>query len=294
LGPAENSFNLEVIEGKVPVGDIISSAETLPFMGDYRVIVLKDSGLFESGRKDDSEKMALYIADGVPSTAILLFIESSVDRRGRLFKRACEHGFVLEAVAQKEPDLADWAVKLCASRGKNLSRAAAYHLIRSVSTDMNLLYNELLKLVSYADSSDGNEITIKDIDTICNKSLDIRIFDLMKLIAAGDVKKSTELYQGLINLKESPLMVLSMLARQFRYLLQCGHLAKTMSQKDIAAKLSLHPFAVKEFVAGSNKLPTNTKLAALNDCLTTDYNIKSGKIKDVLAVELLIVKLCGL
>jgi DNA polymerase-3 subunit delta len=290
LGNTSDSFNLEVMQGKIPAADIISAAETLPFMGDYRVIVLKDTGLFESGRKDDSEALAQYIADGVAASTVLVFIESSVDRRGRLYKRVNENGFAAEATTPKEPDLADWAVKLCASLGKNLSRAAAYHLIRNVSTDMNLLYNELFKLVSYA--GQNAEITIKDIDTLCTKSLDIKIFDLMRFIAAGDALKAAGLYQGLMNLKESPLMVLSMLARQFRYELQCGHLAKTMPQKDIAAKLALHPFAVKEFVANSSRLPTDAKISALNDCLTTDHNIKTGKIKDALAVEMLIIKLC--
>ena len=290
LDGAEATLNFETFEGKAPIQDIINAAETLPFMAERRLILCKGTGLFETGRKDDSEAMAKYIADIPPST-ILVFIESGVDKRGRLFKRVKEAGFVDEAATPSEGDLAGWAGKLCASRGKTLHRAAAFHLIRNTTQNMQLLYNELEKLISYV--GDAPEITIDDIDAVCTKSLDVKIFDLMKQISRGDARAACDIYAGLIGMKESPLMVLSMIARQFRFLLQCGAMAATgAQQKDIASKLSLHPFAVKEFISDSKNFKQKDMIAALEDCLETDFAIKSGHMQDVTAVELLIVKLC--
>jgi DNA polymerase-3 subunit delta len=287
------SLNFEVFEGKATaVGDIINSAETLPFMADFRLILIVDSGLFESGRKEDSEAMAAYIPEIAPST-VLIFVEKAVDRRGRLFKRVREAGFAAEFLPPKEAELADWAVRLTASRGKTLSRAAAYHLIRNISSDMQLLFNEIEKLVSYA--GEHAEISIADIDNLCTKSLDIKVFDLTKAVGKGDAAGAVEIYKGLIAMKESPLMVLAMLARQFRFYLQCGHLATAgLTQKDIAEKLGLHPFAVREFVADSKNFSENAMIAALKDCLNADYAVKSGKMQDVAAVEMLIIKIANL
>ncbi|MCL2753860.1 MAG: DNA polymerase III subunit delta [Defluviitaleaceae bacterium] len=286
------SLNFETMDGKTPAPIIINSAETLPFMSERRVILLRDTGLFESGRKDDSEAIAEYIKD-IPETTVIIFVESKVDKRGKLFKRVKDAGFVLEAATPQESELAEWATKLCAARGKNLARGAAFHLIRSTKADMQHLYNELEKLVSYV--GDTTEITVDDVDTLCAKSLDVVIFDLTKALAVGDARTATGIYHGLIAMKESPLMVLSMIARQFRFYLQCGELAAAgMPQKDIAAKLGQHPFAVKEFVAGSRKFTKDQMLSAFENCLETDFAIKSGEIPDVLAVETLIVKLCAL
>jgi len=66
-----------------------------------------------------------------------------------------------------------------------------------------------------------------------------------------------------------------------------------MSQKDIAAKLALHPFAVREFVEGGRNFSHEAMLEAFESCLETDYAIKSGQMGDVMAVEVLIIKTCA-
>jgi len=293
LGKSDGGLelNFETFEGKgVAVTDIIASCETLPFMAEHRVVLVRGSELFQAGRKDDSEAMAKYIAD-IPESTVLMFIEDGVDKRGRLYKRVKDAGFVGDAETPKEGELADWAMKLCASRKKVLGRHTAFHLIRNVENNMQLLFNELEKLISYV--GEDQEITIEHIDALCTKSLDIKVFDLMKAVGARDVRGAVALYGSLMNLKESPLMVLAMIARQYRFYLQCASLAESgVSQKDIASQLGLHPFAVKEFVAGGRSMSKDAMLGALEGCLETDFSIKTGKMGDAQAVELLIVKLC--
>jgi len=283
-------MNMETFDGKAEVARIMEAAETMPFLADYRLIIVEDSGLFISGRKDASEAMAEFVTD-IPENTIIIFSEKDVDKRGRLYKRIKEHGTVMEAATPKEADLADWAVKLCASWGAKLPKSVAMYLTRTAPTDMSLLYNELAKLVAY--KAGGSEITNADVDAVCTKSLEAKIFDLMRDIGNKDAKRAAAQYANLIAAKESPLMVLSMIARQFRYYLQCTYLAPKMSQKDIASKLALHPFAVREFVEGSRNFSHEAMLVAFESCLETDVAIKSGQIGDVLGVELLIVKICA-
>ncbi|MCL2854971.1 MAG: DNA polymerase III subunit delta [Defluviitaleaceae bacterium] len=291
VAPDASSFNTEVLDAKTSASDIIASSETLPFMASYRLIILKNTGLFETGRKDDAEALAAYIPQ-IPETTVIMFVEAGVDKRGRLYKRVKDAGLAAEAETPSEADLMDWAIKMCASRGKKLARPAAAHMMRSVTGDMQLLHNELEKLIAHA--GDDAEITITDIDALCTKSLDVKVFDLMKAVGAGNAKAAAKMYSDLMTLKESPFMVLSMMARQYRFYIQCSYLAKKgVAQKDIASKLSQHPFAVKEFVAGAKNLTQQAMINALNQCLETDFAIKSGKINDAAAVELLIIKLCS-
>ncbi|MCL2376179.1 MAG: DNA polymerase III subunit delta [Defluviitaleaceae bacterium] len=283
-------MNMETFEGRIEVARIIEAAETMPFLADHRLIIINDSGLFTSGRKDASEAMSEFVTD-IPENTTIIFIEKDVDKRGRLYKRTVAHGTVMEAKTPKEADLADWAVKLCASWGTKLPKSVAMYLTRTAPTDMSLLYNELAKLAAY--KADGSEITNADVGAICTKSLEAKIFDLMRDIGNKDAKLATTQYANLIAAKESPLMVLSMIARQFRYYLQCTHLAPRMSQKDIATKLALHPFAVREFIEGGRNFSRPAMLTAFENCLETDFAIKSGQIGDVLGVEVLIVKICA-
>lgn len=292
--PADlRGMNMEVFEGAASADSIIEAAETMPFMAERRLVVVKDSGLFVSGRADDSAAMADYIKD-IPDTAVVMFVETDVDKRGKLYKRLADKslGFVLEAATPKEPQLADWAVGFAAELGKKMTKAVAIGLVRTVATDMQLLSTEITKLAAHA--GDNPNITADDVKALCTKSLEGKIFDLMRAVCNRDAKTACRLYGDLVSLKESPLMVLTMIARQFRYSLQCGALADGMSQKDIADKLSLHQFAVREFIENARNFSQNAMIEALMNCLDTDFAIKSGEIGDVIGVEVLIAKCCAL
>lgn len=285
------SLNLETFNESTPVSDIIASAQTLPFMAEHRIIILKNSGLFDAGKKEDADEIADFLPH-IPESTVIIFIEEKVDKRLKLFKRLKEIGFIGEAATPKPNELAEWAAKLCASRGKSLSRSAANYLINNVENDMQFLFTELEKLIAYV--GENAQITNEDIDAVCTKSLDVKIFDLMKAVGTGNARTAISLYKGLIALKESPFMILAMIARQYRFYLQCQDLAKNgMATKAIAAQLGLHPFAAENFVAESRRIPTQALLCALNECLNTDYAVKTGQMGDVAAVEFLIIKLCG-
>ena len=288
--PPGGEMNVELFEGKVSPSNIIEAAETLPFFADYRLTIIKDSGLFAAGRSDDSAIMAEFIKN-IPYTTILVFSENDADKRGRLYKRINENGLVCEAKTPKEAELAEWASKLAAKLGVTMPKSVAMHLVRNGTADMQSLYNEVEKLVAY---KPGNNITTDDIDLLCAKSLEAKIFDLMRAISNKDIGMSTALYTNLIAMKESPLMILAMIARQFRFCLQCSDLAKNTNQKEIAARLSLHPFAVREFIDVARNFSTPNMIFALEECLQTDYAVKSGQIGDVPGVEMLIAKCCNL
>lgn len=86
-------------------------------------------------------------------------------------------------------------------------------------------------------------------------------------------------------------MVLSLITRQFRFILETKLLSESgMTNETIAAKLEIRDFAVKEYLRQSKRFSARVWKDAMKDCLETDLNIKSGKAAEETAVELLIVK----
>ena len=63
-----------------------------------------------------------------------------------------------------------------------------------------------------------------------------------------------------------------------------------MTNDAIAAKLGLRDFAVREYLRQSKRFSVKGWEAALRECLDTDLAIKSGRMPEETAVELLIVK----
>ena len=86
-------------------------------------------------------------------------------------------------------------------------------------------------------------------------------------------------------------MVLSLITRQFRFILETKLLSESgMTNDNIAAKLEIRDFAVKEYLRQSKRFSAEGWKSALKDCLDTDLNIKLGKAAEETAVELLIMK----
>jgi DNA polymerase-3 subunit delta len=281
--------NKDVFGGAVPVCEIIMAAETVPFSASdsKRLLLIRESKLFASGRKDESEKMADYLSE-IPPDTVMVFTESEVDRRTRIFKKFAESDCAVECAPLSPPDLIKWVAHLVKEHGKTISSAAANHLLRTVGNNMANLSNETNKLIHYC--GDKSEITAQDITEICTPTLESRIFDLTKAMGAGRTSDTLKMYSDMIFLKESPLMILSMIIRQIRIILLCKcHAEKNTA--NIARELNLRDFIVSEALSQSRRFTKEKLLAALENCLDTDVRIKTGLLDAETGVEMLLVKM---
>ena len=72
------TMNLSVFDGKGFSGKEISEAiDTMPFFSEYRLVIVRDSGLFTTGRKDDTDLLAEYVKS-IPDTSVLVFCNEKV------------------------------------------------------------------------------------------------------------------------------------------------------------------------------------------------------------------------
>ena len=94
----EDTMNKSFYEGKgIDVNQVIDMAETMPFFADYKLLVIEDSGFFKSSQ----DKLAEYVKT-IPETTVILFVESEVDKRNKLYKAVKSAGYVCEMGRQDE------------------------------------------------------------------------------------------------------------------------------------------------------------------------------------------------
>ena len=104
LIPDGDTMNYHYFEGKgVETAQLIDLAETLPFFAERRVIVVENSGLFKKATED----LAEYFKAPAPSVCFV-FVETEVDKRGRLYKAVRDTGRVVEFARQNEATLQKW------------------------------------------------------------------------------------------------------------------------------------------------------------------------------------------
>jgi len=285
--PADPMMNSDTFEGKdFEVQSAIDAAETFPFLSEYRVVLIKDSGLVTTGRKDDTELMAKYLPS-IPESSIVVFVETAVDKRNKLFKQISTTGRAVECNIPGEAELIRWLGNIFKKKGKAITQQVASLMINTAPKGMDSLYAEADKLGDFV--GERQHITTEDVQQVCTKSLEARIFDLIGALCNGQTEKALVQYHNMLLMKEQPLMVLSMMARQFRLILQCKACAEK-NVRDIAGTLGLRDFIVRECLRQGQNFTKDRLITALSDCQDTDIRIKTGLLEGELGVELLIVR----
>lgn len=280
-----DTMNYGYFEGKgTDVNSIIEMSETLPFFADYRLIVVENSGFFKSA----NEKMTEYI-EKIPDSTIIVFVESEVDKRGKLYKRVKEKGHDCEMAVQTPAVLEKWILGILGREGKKVTKATIDYFLSISGNDMTNIYGELEKLMCYC--MDREVIDISDIKAITTEQISAKIFDMIDALGYKNQKKTLDIYYDLINTKEPPMRILFMLTRQFNIMLQVKELKEQgMGQKDIASRLSMQPFIVGKAMKQTENFKGNILRAAIQDAVDMEKDIKSGNMDEKMGVELLLIK----
>lgn len=285
LNPDEDTMNFHHYEGKgTDVRELIDLCETMPFFADRRVVLLEDTGFF----KNKCEELADYMKE-LPEYLCLVFVESEVDKRSRMYKAVKGCGTISEFAKQDEKTLMRWAAGLLGKEGRKITQRNMELLLTKTGTDMGNIRMELEKLVSYTHGRDV--VTAEDIEEICTTQTTNQIFAMVKAVTEKNQKRALELYYDLLTLKEPPMRILFLLAKQYRQLLQAKQFgAAGLAQPEIAAKLGVPAFVVRSIMTCARAYSVSELEQAVADFVDAEEAVKTGRLEDKLSVELLIIK----
>ena len=148
---------------------------------------------------------------------------------------------------------------------------------------------ELEKLICYC--MEKESITEEDVAVICSEQTENKIFDMINAMAEKKQKKAMELYYDLLALKEPPMRILYLITRQFNLLMQVKELSEEgYSAKTISERLKMAGFIVRNCLRQAEYFSLKTLKEALQDCVRMEEAVKTGRMNDVMSVELLLVK----
>ena len=281
----DDTMNFSAYEGKdINPKELIDLSETLPFFKEKRMILVENSGFF----KNSCDDLAEYMSQ-VPESTCFVFVEEEVDKRSKLFKAASRAGSVVEFETPKEDMLIRWILGRIQREGKKITQSVMQLFLSKTGSDMENIDKELEKLICY--TLDKTEISAADVEAICTGQTENKIFEMIDAISAKNQKKALDLYYDLLALKEAPMRILFLIARQFQNLL----LIKSMSAKgypavSIEKTAGMPSFAVQKNLRQAGAFKINQLKEAIEDCGQAEEDVKTGRMADQLAVELLIVK----
>ena len=268
LNPDDDTMNFTKYEGKgIEVREMIDLCETMPFFADHRVVLVENSGFF----KNKCDELTDYMKT-LPDYLRLVFVEEEVDKRSRMYKA-----------------LMRWAAGILAREGRKITTRDMELFLTKTGTDMGNIRMELEKLITYTMGQDI--VTREDIEEICTTRTENKIFDMVRAVTERNQRRALDLYNDLLTLREPPMRILFLLSKQFRQMCLAKKMAgEGASQNEIATRLGVPSFVARNILACARAYSVEELEQAEEDFVDAEEAVKTGRLQDVLSVELLIVK----
>jgi DNA polymerase-3 subunit delta len=286
--------------------------------------IYSSSGLTGASGADRTERLGEIFKNGLPGGNCLIFTAEAVDKRGKLYKIISELGVVLYfgaargEAAQKEI-LKKEAQKLLDGYGKKLSPAAWIALGKKTGFELRRSLTELEKLIFFV--GDRGAVEEKDVEEVVGKTREDSIFDLTTALSEKNQLAALAALRALLDQGTHHLIILSMIVREIRLLLQARILVDSAKlpkfssnmeygsfQKNILPVLSgfadtmsmpkdfltsKHPFVVYNALRNCSRFTYPRLINFLDELLDLDRSFKSSASSPQLLLEMFLIRACA-
>ncbi|MET3699307.1 DNA polymerase III delta subunit [Bacillus oleivorans] len=281
---------------EVPLENAIDDAQTLPFIGERRIILI-DKPFFLTAEKKlnapehNLDKLEEYIQAPNPSSILVISAPyEKLDERKKITKLLKKNAEVVEAKPLAGYQLEQWVKDQLDKHGLHLNQDAIDMLMQLGGNQAWMLGQEIEKLALYA----GNEkmISAEEVEMLVAKSLENNIFSFVDKVVRKDTKQSFTILHDLLKQNEEPIKIIALLASQFRIIYQAkAYAQKGYGQKQIASILGAAPFRVQIALKQSQLFQQDELYAIMQAFAQADYQMKTGKMEKDLILELLLLQI---
>lgn len=301
------TFFLEKMQGgKLSLPELMQNVRQSTIFSGGRLLWVEDPPYFTTpkrtgpgGRKKkpagrdkpagESELLNL-LQQGKASDLVIILTVSGVDRRRKLVKTIEAEGRLVEFPLLKGAALKKWVKDELSLEKKQIKAEALQELLERVGENLQLLQGELDKMVTYL----GPEKTVTRalVEKLISESSRGNIFYLVEAVSRKDVEGALLHLHKMRLQNEPPLVILAMIARQFRLLYQyLIFQGKKLPAREIASALKIPPFVVNKLAGQSQNYNTETLARTIATIKEYDLGIKTGRFEAHEALERLILQL---
>jgi DNA polymerase-3 subunit delta len=250
LADHEKSFNQIMMYGKDShMNSILTNAKRFPMMADRQVVIVKEAQNIPDLGKEAGDKLLMaYLQNPLPST-ILVFAHKykTLDRRKPLAKEMDKKAVLVKSDKIPEYKLPPWIEEYFKQKGFSIDIKAAQLLAESIGNQLEVLSNEVDKML--INFTEPVQISSNHIQQFIGISKDYNNFELTKAISFRDVLKANRIIDHFSqNQRSNPAIpIIGLMYLHFSRLLLI-HGNKSLSESELAGKIKVHPYFVKEYV----------------------------------------------
>ena len=232
-----------------------------------------------SQNKEFQEKFLEKIEKFSKSKNFVLFYEKEIQEND-FFKKLKKYSRWQNFKLLEGKKLEYWIKREIKKFGAEISEKGLEKLIEFVGNDLWRMENEIKKLVFYK-----KKIDQKEVELLVKPKIDVDIFKAIDAIAQKNKKRAFDLIHKHLEKGTSPAYLLSMINFQLRNIILVKDL---IQRKRPVEEIDLHPFLLKKTIFQARKFSFEEIKKIYQKLFELDLNIRSGKIKPEIALDLLI------
>lgn len=303
------ALNTTQLDGqRLSLDELAAAVGAMPFLAEKRLVIVRrlvgqyeprssDGGSGERRRSSRAERAQalVEVLAQVPVTTELVLLEPA-EAAVRSTNPICQAiaklgGEVMESRQLRPEEVEEWVGRRVRAKGGRMRKDAVAALSAAAGDDLRRLDGEIDKLLIYAD---GAEVTLSDVRLLVSEAQDDNVFHLVDAIGRRDRRRALGLLRELLGSGTPVPYVLTMVARQFRLLLQTRELlAAGSDQREIAGQLRLGAWQARNLADQARRFSLGDLERAYPRLLATDQAIKTGRLEGGLALDLLVAELTG-
>ena len=266
-------FNLDELDGASleEPGQLISSAQTMPFCADFRLVIVNGAGELA---KPVSEAVVSYLADPNPQ-CVLCLVAEKLAKNTRLYKAVAKVGphSVIDCAPLKRWELPPYVVKLAKKRGLSMDNAAAQELVERVGESTVALDNQIATLAQLV--GDAGRITLADVEANVAQIAEVSPWAFADAVCERNAPRAMEM----LNLMKAPSLVFlhSVLVARLRELICAKSLDARGAASGLARELGRQSWQVKNHVRWSRAFGEEELVELLGQAAVCERALKGSQ-----------------
>lgn len=292
LMPGLESMNCTFMQSPT-AQQIIENCETLPMMGDWRLVIVQGLALLESGKAKDEAQESAALCDylpRVPPTTCLVFECEAPDKRKKLCQALMKLTGAVSFDTLSDARLAQWMNQTLKPLGKKMDAQACAQLAFTSGRDLTMLHGELQKLAAYV--GERAVITQEDIERVATHTAECTVFAMVDALVDGQAQQAFSLLSVLLESGEERLGVLALITRQYRQMMYAKDMMDSrMPQAQMMKALGVPSFALNKLMRRAGRRTMAQLREQLDLCVKTDYDIKRGAVREEAGLDRLMLAL---
>lgn len=299
----DEAYNLHTFEGKnLDVEALSEACEAVPMFADRLCVAVRDLDLEAEKLSDPKRKLLFETAGNLPESTVLIFYTANADVFGgkktvtpknkRLIDLIEKKGCACRLMIKSRSEAVKSIISRAGKQGCAIEQRAAEILWERCLGDMNMIVNELDKLSAYVS---GGVIDAVCVEKLTPETGDAKAYNLADAVAAGNMGKSMELYNDLINSRSDPIYLLYVLTGSMNDLYRARlaidfNRSVTDVMRDFSYARNVE-FRVKNAFASARKASLPRLRRCMEILADADMDMKSGAGTPAVIIEKAIVQM---